>query len=182
MNQLLEEIKISPPIDGPSVVVDNPYVSTDDMVDTNWDVAILQDTVQELELQVGWFLSSYYPSVGRKYSNFMEQCCVLPANDHLLPQMVLLLAYKYEEVSVPVVEGLILISEKAYARKEVLEMVELVSFFLIDLCLVEYEMLRFPPSMLAAAAIFTAQCTLGVSREWNATCGKHSSYGKNQIL
>ncbi|PHU00687.1 hypothetical protein BC332_30474 [Capsicum chinense] len=124
----------------------------------------------------------------------MEQCCVLPANDHLLPQMVirkkihligitiLLLAYKYEEVSVPVVENLILISEKAYARKEVLEMVELVSFFFIDLCLVEYEILRFPPSMLAAAAIFTAQCTLGVSREWNTTCGKHSSYGKNQIL
>ncbi|PHU09543.1 Cyclin-B2-4 [Capsicum chinense] len=34
----------------------------------------------------------------------------------------LLLACKYEEVSVPVVENLILISEKVYARKEVLEM------------------------------------------------------------
>ncbi|KAM3282450.1 hypothetical protein P3S67_026095 [Capsicum chacoense] len=110
----------------------------------------------------------------------------------------LLLACKYEEVFVSVVEDLILISEKAYARKEVLEMeklmvnalhlnmivpttyvfirrflkasqsdkkVELVSFFLIQLCLVEYELLRFPPSMLAAAAVFTAQCTLGVSRE-----------------
>ncbi|KAM3200458.1 G2/mitotic-specific cyclin-2 [Capsicum annuum] len=56
------------------------------------------------------------------------------------------------------------------------------SFFLIDLCLVEYEMLRFPPSMLTAAAIFTAQFTLGMSREWNATYEKHSRYGKNQIL
>lgn len=127
----------------------------------------------------------------------------------------MLLACKYEEVSVPVVEDLILISDKAYTRKEVLEMeklmvnalqfnmtvpttyvfmrrflkaaqsdkkVELVSFFLIELCLVEYEMLRFPPSMLAAAAIFTAQCTLGVSKEWNATCVKHSSYAKDQLL
>ncbi|XP_060199941.1 G2/mitotic-specific cyclin-2-like [Lycium barbarum] len=127
----------------------------------------------------------------------------------------LLLACKYEEVSVPVVEDLILISDKAYTRKEVLEMekmmvnalqfnmtvptayvfmkrflkaaqsdkkVELVSFFLIELCLVEYEMLRFPPSMLAAAAIFTAQCTLGVSKEWNKTCEKHSSYVKDQLL
>ncbi|KAF3628710.1 Cyclin-B2-3 [Capsicum annuum] len=126
----------------------------------------------------------------------------------------LLLSCKYEEVSVPVVEDLILISDKAYTRKEVLEMeklmvnalqfnmtvptayvfmrrflkaaqsdkkVELVSFFLIELCLVEYEMLRFPPSMLAAAAVFTAQCTLCVSREWNATCEKHSSYAKNQL-
>ncbi|PHT53735.1 Cyclin-B2-3 [Capsicum baccatum] len=37
----------------------------------------------------------------------------------------LLLACKYEEVSVPVVENLILISDKAYARKEVLEMEKL---------------------------------------------------------
>ncbi|KAM3325721.1 hypothetical protein P3S67_000846 [Capsicum chacoense] len=125
----------------------------------------------------------------------------------------LLLACKYEEISVPVVEDLILISDKANARKEVLEMeklmvnalqfnmtvpttyvfirrflkasqsdkkVELVSFFLIELYLVEYEMIRFPPSMLVA--IFTAQCTIGVSREWNATCRKYSSYDKNQIL
>ncbi|PHT55486.1 G2/mitotic-specific cyclin-2 [Capsicum baccatum] len=60
--------------------------------------------------------------------------------------------------------------------------VELVSFFVIELCLVEYEMLRFPPSMLAVAAFFTAQCTLGVSSEWNSTWEKHSIYGKNQIL
>ncbi|PHU15232.1 Cyclin-B2-2 [Capsicum chinense] len=60
--------------------------------------------------------------------------------------------------------------------------VELMYFFLIELCLVEYEMLRFPPSMIVAATIFTAQCTLGVSREWNTTCKKHSSYDKNQII
>ena len=38
----------------------------------------------------------------------------------------LLLACKYEEVSVPVVEDLILISDKAYSRKDVLEMVGLI--------------------------------------------------------
>jgi len=35
----------------------------------------------------------------------------------------LLLACKYEEVSVPVVDDLILISDKAYSRREVLDMV-----------------------------------------------------------
>ncbi|KAF3617652.1 G2/mitotic-specific cyclin-2 [Capsicum annuum] len=103
---------------------------------------------------------------------------------------------KLTVISVLVVEDLILISDKAYAKKQVLEMeklmvnalqfnmtvpttyvfmrrflkasqsykkMKLVSFFLIELCLVEYEMLRFPPSMLVA--VFTAQCTLGVSRE-----------------
>lgn len=35
----------------------------------------------------------------------------------------MLIACKYEEVSVPVVEDLILISDRAYCRKEVLDMV-----------------------------------------------------------
>ncbi|KAM3199731.1 G2/mitotic-specific cyclin-2 isoform X1 [Capsicum annuum] len=160
----------------------------------------------------------------------------------------LLLACKYEEVTVPVVEDLILISDNAYTRKEVLEMeklmvntlqfnlsvptayvfmnrflkaaqsdkkvtmnllantklslremitlivtstdnfrvyldqVELLSFFMTELCLVEYETLRFPPSMLAAAAIFTAQCTLSVSKEWTKTCEKYSNYTRDQLL
>lgn len=37
----------------------------------------------------------------------------------------MLLACKYEEVLVPVVEDFIVISDKAYSRKEVLEMVDL---------------------------------------------------------
>ncbi|XP_022895161.1 cyclin-B2-3-like isoform X2 [Olea europaea var. sylvestris] len=127
----------------------------------------------------------------------------------------MLLACKYEEVSVPVVEDFILISDKAYSRKEVLDMeklmintlqfnlsvptpyvfmirflkaaqsfkkLELLAFFLIELCLVEYEMLRFPPSLLAAAAIFTAQCTLGGSTQWNKTCQKHTKYIEDELL
>ncbi|XP_055811741.1 G2/mitotic-specific cyclin-2-like isoform X2 [Solanum dulcamara] len=127
----------------------------------------------------------------------------------------MLLACKYEEVSVPVVQDLVLISDKAYTEKEVLEMeklmintlqfklsvptayvfmkrflkaaqsdkkVELLSFFMTELCLVEYETLRFPPSMLAAAAIFTAQCTLGVTKEWTKTCEKYSNYTRDQLL
>lgn len=47
----------------------------------------------------------------------------------------MLLACKYEEVSVPVIDDLILISDKAYTRKEVLDMVGL-------LCLDKFK--RFP--------------------------------------
>ncbi|KAF3613625.1 putative ABSCISIC ACID-INSENSITIVE 5-like protein 6-like isoform X2 [Capsicum annuum] len=63
MNQLLEEIKISPPTDGLFVITDNPYVATDvssiatyrpsitidDMPDPVWDIAILRDIVRELQ-------------------------------------------------------------------------------------------------------------------------------------
>ncbi|KAF2310201.1 hypothetical protein GH714_007191 [Hevea brasiliensis] len=94
----------------------------------------------------------------------------------------MLLACKYEEVSVPVVEDLILISDKAYSRKEVLDMLELLSFFIIELCLVEYEMLKFPPSLLAAAAIYTAQCTLSGSRQWSKTNEWYASYSEEQLL
>lgn len=127
----------------------------------------------------------------------------------------MLLACKYEEVSVPVVEDLILISDKAYSRKEVLDMeklmvntlqfnlsvptpyvfmkrflkaaqsdkkLELLSFFMIELCLVEYEMLKFPPSLLAAAAIFTAQCTISGSKQWTKTSEWHSSYSEELLL
>ncbi|KAK4751492.1 hypothetical protein SAY87_004974 [Trapa incisa] len=127
----------------------------------------------------------------------------------------MLLACKYEEVSVPVVEDLILISDKAYTRKEVLDMerlvvntlqfnmsvptpyvfmrrflkaaysdkkLELLSFFLIELCLVEYATLRFPPSLLAAAAVYTAQCTISKIRGWSRTCEFHSTYAEEQLL
>ncbi|KAI6688478.1 hypothetical protein NL676_025306 [Syzygium grande] len=127
----------------------------------------------------------------------------------------MLLACKYEEVSVPVVEDLILISDKAYSRKEVLEMerlmvntlhfnmsvptpyvfmrrflkaaqsdkkLELLSFFIIELSLVEYEMLKFPPSLLAASAIYTAQCTVAGTKRWSTTCEWHTSYSEAQLL
>nr|GMD45218.1 G2/mitotic-specific cyclin-2-like [Ipomoea batatas] len=127
----------------------------------------------------------------------------------------LLLACKYEEVSVPVVEDLILISDKAYTRQEVLDMEKLMvnmlqfnmsvptpyvfmrrflkaaqcdkksehtAFFMIDLCLVEYPMLRFPPSLLAAAAIFTAQSGLSGFQQWDRTCEKYSGYAQDQLL
>ncbi|KAF3670330.1 G2/mitotic-specific cyclin-1 [Capsicum annuum] len=99
---------------------------------------------------------------------FLAVQSVIRKKLQLIRITTLLLACKHEEVYIPVVKDLILISDKAYARKEVLEMVELVSFFLLELCLVKYKILRFPPSMFVATAVFTAQCILGVSREWNA--------------
>ncbi|CAN1781858.1 CYCB2-3 [Linum perenne] len=58
---------------------------------------------------------------------------------------------------------------------------ELLSFFLIELCLVEYEMLKFPPSLLSAAAIYTAQCTLAGSSQWNKTHQWYTCYSEEQL-
>ncbi|THU56718.1 hypothetical protein C4D60_Mb11t20160 [Musa balbisiana] len=146
---------------------------------------------------------------------FLERQTVLRKKLQLVGVTAMLLACKYEEVSVPVVEDLILISDRAYTRNEVLAMeklilktlqfnmsvptpyvfmrrflkaaqsdvqLELLSFFIIELCLVEYKMLKFRPSLLAAAAIYTAQCTLKGFKHWNKTCELHTTFPEGQLL
>ncbi|KAK6150300.1 hypothetical protein DH2020_015232 [Rehmannia glutinosa] len=146
---------------------------------------------------------------------FLAKQSVVRKKLQLVGLVAMLLACKYEEVSVPVVDDLVFISDKAYTRKEVLEMeklmlntlqfnmsvptpyvfmtrflkaaqsdkkLELLSFFLIELCLVEYEMLKYPPSLLAAAAIYTAQSTLYGVGQWSKTCEWHTNYSEHQLL
>ncbi|XP_045811280.1 G2/mitotic-specific cyclin-1-like [Trifolium pratense] len=146
---------------------------------------------------------------------FLEKHTVVRKKLQLVGLVAMLLACKYEEVSVPVVGDLILISDRAYNRKEVLEMekvmvnalkfnisvptayvfmkrflkaaqadrkLELLAFFLVELSLVEYAMLKFPPSQLAAAAVYTAQCTIFGVKLWNKTCEWHTNYSEDQLL
>ncbi|OIT02678.1 PREDICTED: G2/mitotic-specific cyclin-2-like [Nicotiana attenuata] len=146
---------------------------------------------------------------------FLEKQGVVRKKLQLVGLVAMLLACKYEEVSVPLVDDFVFISDKAYSRKEVLEMermmlntlqfnmsvptayvfmrrylkaaqsdrkLELLSFFLVELCLVEYEMLKFPPSFIAAAAIYTAQTTLYGVQQWSKTCEWHTSYSEDQLL
>ncbi|XP_047971789.1 G2/mitotic-specific cyclin-2-like [Salvia hispanica] len=146
---------------------------------------------------------------------FLEKQSVVRKKLQLVGLVALLLACKYEEVSVPVVDDLVFISDKAYTRKEVLEMerlmlntlhfnmsvptpfvfmrrflkaaqsdkkLEMLSFFLIELCQVEYEMLKYPPSFVVAAAIYTAQSTLYGGGQWSKTCQWHTGYSEEQLL
>ncbi|XP_069150425.1 G2/mitotic-specific cyclin-2-like [Solanum lycopersicum] len=59
---------------------------------------------------------------------------------------------------------------------------EELSFFLIELCLVEYEMLMNSPSFMAAAAIYTAQCTLYGVKQWSTTCEWHTGYSEESLM
>ncbi|CAI9266129.1 unnamed protein product [Lactuca saligna] len=146
---------------------------------------------------------------------FLERQTVSRKKLQLVGVTAMLLACKYEEISVPVVEDFIVISDKAYTRTEVLDMekvmvntlqfnlsvptpyvftkrflkaaqsqkeLEALAFYLMDLCLVEYEMVKFPPSLLAAAAVFTAECTLNGSKKWTKTTQLHSHYSLHQLL
>ncbi|KAF6157800.1 hypothetical protein GIB67_038268 [Kingdonia uniflora] len=146
---------------------------------------------------------------------FLSCQTILRKKLQLVGVTAMLLACKYEEVSVPIVDDLIVISDKAYTRKEVIAMekllanslqwnlsaptpyafmkrflkaaesdknLELLSFFLIELCLVEYEMLKYPPSLLAAAAVYTAQCSLNRFKNWSKACEVHTKYTEDELL
>ncbi|XP_072968281.1 cyclin-B2-2-like isoform X1 [Typha angustifolia] len=146
---------------------------------------------------------------------FLAKQNVVRKKLQLVGVTAMLLACKYEEVNVPVVDDLILISDRAYTRAELLEMerlilntlqfnmsvltpyafmrrflkaaqsdkkLELMSFFVVELCLVEYKMLKFRPSLLAAAAVYTAQCTLEGFRNWSRTCEMHTRYTEDELL
>lgn len=146
---------------------------------------------------------------------FLERKTVVRKKLQLIGVTALLLACKYEEISVPLVDDLIFISDLTYTRKEILQMekemvnalqfkmsvptpyvfmrrflkaaqsdnkLEVLSFFIVELALVEYEMLKFPPSLLAAAAIFTAQCSLNKSKQWTKATERHTTYSEDQLM
>lgn len=54
---------------------------------------------------------------------FLARQTVVRKKLQLVGVTAMLLACKYEEVSVPVVQDLVLISDRAYTREEILEMV-----------------------------------------------------------
>ncbi|MFS8020310.1 putative cyclin domain-containing protein [Helianthus anomalus] len=176
--------------------------------------AILVDWLIEVHYKFQLMEETLYLTVNL-IDRFLERQTVSRKKLQLVGMTAMFLACKYEEVSVPVVDDFIVISDKAYTRTEVLDMenemvntlqfnlsvptpyvfvkrflkaaksykeLELLSFYLIDMCLAEYAMLKFPPSLLAAAAVFTAECTLNRSKKWTKTCEVYSNYSENHLL
>ncbi|KAL5216358.1 hypothetical protein ABZP36_007759 [Zizania latifolia] len=146
---------------------------------------------------------------------FLEKQVVPRKKLQLVGVTAMLLACKYEEVSVPVVEDLVLIADRAYTKGQILEMenlilntlqfnmsvptpyvfmrrflkaansdkkLELLSFFILELSLVEYQMLKYKPSLLAAAAVYTAQCAINHCQHWTKICELHSRYTGDQLI
>ncbi|XP_054786020.1 cyclin-B2-4-like isoform X2 [Prosopis cineraria] len=176
--------------------------------------AILVDWLIEVHYKFELMEETLYLTVNL-IDRFLERQAVIRKKLQLVGVTAMLIACKYEEVSVPTVEDFILITDKAYKREEVLNMeklmmntlqfslcvptpyvfmrrflkaaqsdkkLELLSSFIIELCLVEYKMLRFSPSLLAAAAIYTAQCSLYQYKQWTKTSDWYTNYSEDQLL
>ncbi|KAK4491860.1 hypothetical protein RD792_002639, partial [Penstemon davidsonii] len=59
--------------------------------------------------------------------------------------------------------------------------VEHLAFYLIELCLVQYEALNYKPSMLCASAVYVARCTMQMTPAWTPLLAKHARYEESQI-
>ncbi|KAK4594970.1 hypothetical protein RGQ29_018630 [Quercus rubra] len=58
---------------------------------------------------------------------------------------------------------------------------EHLAFYLIELCLVEHEYLKFKPSLLCASALYVARCTLHMTPAWTPLLCKHARYEESQL-
>ncbi|CAN4102491.1 unnamed protein product [Withania somnifera] len=58
---------------------------------------------------------------------------------------------------------------------------EHLAFYLIELCLVEYEALNYKPSMLCASAVYVARCTMKMTPAWTPLLQMHAHYQESQI-
>lgn len=59
---------------------------------------------------------------------------------------------------------------------------EMLAFYFVELCLIDYAMVKFSPSMLAAAAVYTAQCTLKAKDCWTRLLRHHSGYTDTELM
>ncbi|KAI3865013.1 hypothetical protein MKX03_012167 [Papaver bracteatum] len=66
----------------------------------------------------------------------------------------------------------------AVADKEM----ENMTFFLAELGLMQYSMIKYCPSMLAASAVYVAQCTLKKTPLWNDTLKLHTGFAEAQLI
>ncbi|XP_078182642.1 cyclin-B2-1-like [Carex rostrata] len=139
----------------------------------DWMRAIVIDWLIEVHYKFELMDETLYLTVNI-IDRFLERKNVQRKKLQLVGVTAMLLACKYEEVSVPVVEDLVQISDHAYTRQEILNMewlivktlqfnmsaptpyvfmkrflqaaqsdkqMDLLSYFLMELCLVDYNML-----------------------------------------
>ncbi|KAF7022414.1 hypothetical protein CFC21_035174 [Triticum aestivum] len=140
---------------------------------------------------------------------------VLRKELQLVGVSAMLISCKYEEIWAPLVKELLVLSDNAFSREQVLSTeksilnklqwnltvptvyvfllryakaamgdkeLENMAFFYAELALVDYSMLVYSPSVTAAAAVYTARCTLNMSPRWSDILEHHTGLGESQLM
>jgi cyclin B len=61
------------------------------------------------------------------------------------------------------------------------KVMENLAFFLVELCLLHYTMIKYCPSMLLVVVVYTAQCTLRKDICWSKTLSLHTGYSEEYL-
>ncbi|KAK3136640.1 hypothetical protein QOZ80_5BG0439890 [Eleusine coracana subsp. coracana] len=101
----------------------------------------------------------------------------------LLGVTSMFIASKYEEMCAPTVERFCNMTDNAYQKHEACNttLVHLASYF-VELTLIDYDVLKFLPSMVSASAVFLARWTLNqFDHPWNSTLEHYTSYKSSDL-
>merc|ERR1739848_569066 len=96
------------------------------------------------------------------------------------------LASKVEEMYAPEINDFVYITDNAYTAGDVDVLQHTVAKYLVELTLLEYDMAHYPPSAVAAAALFLSLRLLEpdstLSSVWTVTLQHYSTYTGRDLL
>eukprot|EP00268_Persea_americana_P063014 TRINITY_DN8125_c0_g2_i2.p1 TRINITY_DN8125_c0_g2~~TRINITY_DN8125_c0_g2_i2.p1 ORF type:complete len:722 (+),score=125.92 TRINITY_DN8125_c0_g2_i2:74-2167(+) len=141
-------------------------------------VTIRKDEMQLVGLTALLLASKYEDFWHPKIKDLISISADIYTRDHMLTMEKLILKKLMFRLNTPTPYVFMLRFLKA-AQSE--KKVEHLAFYLIELCLVEYEALKFKPSMLCASAIYVARCTLQLIPAWTELLTKHARYEETQL-
>ncbi|GJM94940.1 hypothetical protein PR202_ga11627 [Eleusine coracana subsp. coracana] len=99
----------------------------------------------------------------------------------------LLIAAKYEEICAPQVEELCYLTDDSYTKDEVYDPgttlhLEFIANYLCELSLLEYSLLRYVPSLIAASSVFLAKFIIMPTKNpWTSTLSYYTQYTPSEL-
>ncbi|RWR85678.1 putative cyclin-B3-1 isoform X2 [Cinnamomum micranthum f. kanehirae] len=141
-------------------------------------VTIRKDEMQLVGLTALLLASKYEDFWHPKIKDLISISADIYTRDHMLTMEKLILKKLMFRLNTPTPYVFMLRFLKAAQSDKKLEHL---AFYLIELCLVEYEALKFKPSMLCASAIYVARCTLQLIPAWTELLTKYARYEESQL-
>ncbi|XP_058072125.1 putative cyclin-B3-1 isoform X1 [Magnolia sinica] len=141
-------------------------------------VTIKKDEMQLVGLTALLLASKYEDFWHPKIKDLISISSNLYTRDQMLDMEKLILKKLMFRLNAPTPYVFMLRFLKASQADKKLEHL---AFYLIELCLVEYEALQFKQSLLCASAIYVARCTLQMAPAWTPLLIKHSRYEETQL-
>ncbi|KAJ6793327.1 putative cyclin-B3-1 [Iris pallida] len=139
---------------------------------------VKKDELQMVGLTALLLASKYEDYWHPKINELISISANLYTRDQMLDMEKLILRELRFRLNVPTPYVFMLRFLKAAQSDKKLENL---AFYLIELCLVEYEALKYRPSLLCASAIYVARCTLQMTPPWTGLLSKYARYKESQL-